>query len=161
MDISAFYETETGIMLPTFLEILSYCKEKSFRKYLSKQPATLSPYKNGIERLQNERPSDIINFRCLLPKVFFRVFCFELENLLNKLVKLSKANLEQKYSVLFSSKESTYFPTGSLVNTRFFICFVSCFWFVLTLSLDDRVFCFKESTDIGITLRTRDAYSYI
>ena len=44
--------------------------------------------KNGIEWLKYECPSDAINFRCFLLKADFRIFYFELETLLNKLVKL-------------------------------------------------------------------------
>ena len=81
----------------------------------------LSPYKNGIEWVKDERPSDIIlvfSFRCLLPKADFRIFYFELKTLLNKLVILcssfffQKNDFEQKCRVLFSSKKSTYFLTG-------------------------------------------------
>ena len=53
-----------------------------------KNPPTLSPYENGIEWLLYECPSDIINFRSLLLRADFRIFYFELEALLNKLVKL-------------------------------------------------------------------------
>ena len=52
------------------------------------QPPALSPNKNGIEWLKYKCPSDIPNFRCLLLKADFRIFCFGLETLLNKLVKL-------------------------------------------------------------------------
>ena len=52
------------------------------------QSPTRSPYKNEIEWLKYECPSDIINFRCFLLKAYFRSFYFELETLLNKLVKL-------------------------------------------------------------------------
>ena len=84
-------------------------------------PPTLSPYKNGIEWLKYEFPSDIINFRCLLLKADFRIFYFELETLLNKLVKLCsyffvKNNFKQECSVLFSSEKSTYFLTGPGLN---------------------------------------------
>ena len=34
-------------------------------KKLFGMPPTLSPYKNGIEYIKDERPSDTINFRCL------------------------------------------------------------------------------------------------
>ena len=66
-----------------------------------------------------ECSSDINNFRCLLPKVDFRIFCFELETLLSMLVKLcssffEKNDFEQECSVLFSSKKSTYFLIGPL-----------------------------------------------
>ena len=51
--------------------------------------------------IQYECPADIINFRSLLLKANFRIFYFELETLLNKLVKLrsyflQKNNFEQK-----------------------------------------------------------------
>ena len=57
--------------------------------------------------LKDERPSNIINFRCLLPKADFRIFYFQLQTLLNRLVKLcssfiQKNNFEQKCSVIFS-----------------------------------------------------------
>ena len=52
------------------------------------KPPTLSQYKNGAEWLKYECPSNIINFTCLLLKADFRIFYFELETLLNKLVKL-------------------------------------------------------------------------
>ena len=52
------------------------------------EPPTLSPYKNGIGWLKYECLSDIINFRSLLLKADFRIFHFELETPLNKLVKL-------------------------------------------------------------------------
>ena len=57
------------------------------RKNRSIQPSTLSQYKNGTKWLKYECPSDIINFRCSLLKADFRFFYFELETLLNKLVK--------------------------------------------------------------------------
>ena len=65
---------------------------------------TLSPYKNGIEWLKCDCSSDIINFRCLLLKADFRIFCFELEILLNELVKVcsyifQKNKFEQKCRV--------------------------------------------------------------
>ena len=66
-----------SIILQIFLEILSHLKEKS----------SLSPYKHGIEWLKYECLSDIINFRCLLLKADYGIFYFELETLLNKLVK--------------------------------------------------------------------------
>ena len=65
-------------------------------KYFSFEPPTLSPYKNGTEWLKYECSSDIINFRSLLLKADFRIFHFELETPLNKLVKL--------YSYLFLEK---------------------------------------------------------
>ena len=74
-------------------------------------PSTLSQYKNEIEWLKDERPSDIINFGCLLPKLDFRIFYFELETLPNKFVKLYscffyKNNLEQKYRVFYFHQKS-------------------------------------------------------
>ena len=49
---------------------------------------------------------DIINFRCLLLKADFRICYFELEALLNKLVKLynyssQKNNFDQKCRVFY------------------------------------------------------------
>ena len=76
------------------------------------------PYTDGIEWLKDKRSSDIISFRCLLPKAGFRIFYFELETLLNKLIKLSssffqKNNFKQKCRGLyFHEKKSTDFPTG-------------------------------------------------
>ena len=93
--------------------ILSYWKEKSFDIITN-----TIPFKNGIEWLKYECPSNINNFRCLLLKADFRIFYFGLETLLNKLIKLrviiffQKKNFEQKRSVSFSSKKSTYFLTG-------------------------------------------------
>ena len=54
--------------------------------------------KNGIEWLKYECPSDIINFRCLLLKADFRIFYFELESLLNKLVKLCSYFFQKIFS---------------------------------------------------------------
>ena len=64
------------------------------------EPTTLSTYKNGIELIYG------INFTCLLLKADFRIFYFELEALLNKLVKLrsyffQKNNFEQKCRVFY------------------------------------------------------------
>ena len=78
---------------------------------------TLSPYKTGTEWLKDERSSNIIYFRCLLPKTDFNFFYFELETLLNKIVKLCssffrKTSLNKNSECLFSSKKSTYFLTG-------------------------------------------------
>ena len=46
------------------------------------------PYKNKTAWLKFKRSSDIINFRCFLPKTDFSIFYFELETLPDKLVKL-------------------------------------------------------------------------
>ena len=46
------------------------------------------PYKNETAWLKFKRSSDIINFRCFLPKTDFSIFYFELETLPDKLVKL-------------------------------------------------------------------------
>ena len=81
-------------------------------------PPTLSRYKNVIERLKYECLPDIINFRCLLLKADFRISYFELETLLNKLVKLFSCFFSEKWfwtkmhGALFSAKKSTYFLTG-------------------------------------------------
>ena len=61
--------------------------------------------------IKDERPSDVINFRCLLAKADFRYFNFELETLLNNLVKLcssfcQKNNFEQKWRVVYFHKKS-------------------------------------------------------
>ena len=53
-------------------------------------------HKSGIEWLKDERPSDIFNFRCSLPKADFRFFYFKLETLLNKLVKLCSSPFLEK-----------------------------------------------------------------
>ena len=61
---------------------------------------------------KDECPSDIISFRCLLPKANFKIFYFELETLLNKLVKLrsssffQKNNFEQKCRVFYFHQKS-------------------------------------------------------
>ena len=73
----------TSIILRIFFEMLSYWKEKWFDI-----TTNTIQYKNGAEWLKYECPSNIINFRCLLLKADFRIFYFELETLLNKLVKL-------------------------------------------------------------------------
>ena len=56
-------------------------------------PPTLSPYKNGIEWLKDQRP---FNFKCLLPKADFRMSYFELGSLLNKLAKVCSSFLSEK-----------------------------------------------------------------
>ena len=73
----------TSIILRIFLELLSYGKEISFDL-----TTNTIPFKHGIEWLKYECPSEIINFRCLLLKADSRIFYFELETRLNKLVKL-------------------------------------------------------------------------
>ena len=57
--------------------------------------------------VKDERPSDIINFRCLLPKADFRTFYFEFKTLLNKLIKLCYSfKFEQKCSVFYFHQKS-------------------------------------------------------
>ena len=75
------------------------------------QPPTLSANKKGIEWLKDESPSNIINFKCLLPKGDFRIFYLALETLVNKLVKRSgpffrKNYFEQKYKVFYFHQKS-------------------------------------------------------
>ena len=96
----------TSIILRIFLKILSYCKEKSFDI-----TTNANPFKNRIEWLKDKRPSDIINSRCLLPKTDFIIFYFELETLLNQVVKLcssffQKNNFEQKCRVFYFHQKS-------------------------------------------------------
>ena len=111
-------------------EILSYWKEKSFDI-----TTNTIPVKNGIGWLKYECPSDIINLRCLLLKAYFIFFFyFELETLLNKLVKLcsyffQKNNFEQKCKVFcFHQKKSICFLTGPSVA-----CFKAVLWFAFVL----------------------------
>ena len=78
------------------------------RKNLSIQLPTLSPCKNGIEWLKDERTSDIISFKCLLPKADFIIFYFELETLLNKLVELCSSFFFRKI-ILKKNAESIIF----------------------------------------------------
>ena len=68
---------------------------------------------NGIEWLKDERPSDIINFRCSLLKSNFRIFYFGFQTILNKLVKLSnsffqKNTFEQKCRVFYFRQKNQY-----------------------------------------------------
>ena len=68
---------------------------------------------NGIEWLKDERPSDIINFRCLLLKSIFRIFYFGFQTILNKLVKLSnsffqKNTFEQKSRMFYLRQKNQY-----------------------------------------------------
>ena len=72
---------------------------------------------------EDEYLSDIVNFRWLLLKPDFRILCFELENLINKFVKLfsnffQKNNNKQICRVLFSLKELSYFLTGTLKHNK-------------------------------------------
>ena len=74
-------------------------------------PPILSPFKNGIEWLKYKCLSDIINFRCLLLKAEFRIFHFELETLLDKLVKLGSYffqnnDFDQKCKVFYFHPKS-------------------------------------------------------
>ena len=59
-------------------------KDFAWNTFLSEGKIVWSPFKNGIEWLKYECPSDIINFRCLLLKADFRFFYFDWEILLNK-----------------------------------------------------------------------------
>ena len=60
------------------------------------------PYKNGIEWLKCECPSDVINFRCLLLNANFGFFYFELKTLRN----FQKNNFEQKGGVFYFYQKS-------------------------------------------------------
>ena len=67
--------------------------------------------------VKDERPSDIINFRCLLPKADFRTFYFEFETLLNKLIKyLILLNLNENAECFISIKKVNLFCTTPVLK---------------------------------------------
>ena len=110
----------TRIILQILLEIHSYWKKKSFDI-----TTNTIPYKNGIDWLKYECPSDIINFWCLLLKADLRIFYFKLETLLNKLVKLSSYFFFRKVILNKNAKCFIFIRKVNLFSNRPYTKFLS------------------------------------